>query len=105
MKSRGRTDLSAPPKDLVKMPDRAKCRPDHDIRRNCLTSMYWIPTKTSPNLKLAVNKSDHVHFYQGGKPVEFVLVDPNTDQIRMQIVGPDILHGHVLQLAGKYSRK
>jgi hypothetical protein len=45
---------------------RAKNRPDGDERRNALTSIYWVPTDKSPKLLLAVNRSDHVHYYHGG---------------------------------------
>jgi uncharacterized protein len=44
------------------------------------------------------NLSDHVHYYQGGQPFQYHLYDPRTATLRTVILGPDICHGHVLQL-------
>jgi uncharacterized protein len=99
MTSRGQTDLDVPSWDLVDAPSRAGNRPDGDIRRNCLTSIYWVPTTESPLLLLATNLSDHVHYYQGGKPFEYIIYNPKTKSIQVSILGPDIVNGHVLQLA------
>jgi predicted cupin superfamily sugar epimerase len=101
MASRGQTDFDVPAHDLVETPERKDLRPDHDTRRNCLTSIYWVPTKESPQLPLIVNKSDHVHYYQGGKPFEYMLYDPNAREFYIQILGPDLAHGHSLQIPVK----
>lgn len=101
MASRGQTDFDVPARDLVETPERKDLRPDHDIRRNCLTSIYWVPTKESPKLPLIVNKSDHVHYYQGGKPFEYMLYDPDEREFDIQILGPDLAHGHNMQIPVK----
>lgn len=101
MASRGQTDFAVPSHDLVEMPDRKDCRADKDIRRNCLTSIYWVPTTESPRLPLIVNKSDHVHYYQGGKPFEYLIYDPKTQKLEEHILGPDLSDGHTLQLPVK----
>jgi predicted cupin superfamily sugar epimerase len=98
MTSRGQTDFSVRSRDLVQVPSRTS-RPDGDTRRNCLTSIYWVPTAESPLLLLATNLSDHVHYYQGGKPFEYTIYNPETKSIQVIILGPDIMRGHVLQLA------
>ena len=74
------------------------CRPDKDVRRNCLTSIYWVPTNESPILKLARNVSDHVHYYQGGKPFEYTIYDPSTKNVSKYVLGPDITNGQLLQV-------
>jgi len=100
MSSRGQTDLGVSERDLVEVPGRKDCRPDRDARRNCLTSIYWVPTNDSPRLPLTINRSDHVHYYQGGKPFEYTTYNPITKEIQVQILGPDLLNGHVLQFPG-----
>ena len=42
--------------------------------------------------------SDHVHYYHGGAPFEYVLVDPSKPVLRRVVLGPDIAAGQVLQL-------
>jgi predicted cupin superfamily sugar epimerase len=101
MASRGQTDFQVPAHNLIETPDRKDCREDKDIRRNCITSIYWVPTSESPFLPLVMNKSDHVHYYQGGKPFEYKLYDPETKKMEVHILGPDISNGHILQFPVK----
>ena len=96
MSTRGQSGYECEPKDLVAT-DRHH-RPDKDGRRNCLTSIYWVPTLKSPRLLLAYNFSDHVHYYQGGRPFRYTLFDPATKAYRQEILGPDIKSGHKLQV-------
>ena len=42
--------------------------------------------------------SDHVHYYQGGKPFEYTLYHPDEMVVERQILGPDIGSGHRLQV-------
>ena len=86
MSSRGQTDFGALATktgevnaDLVVAAGREPRRPDGDARRNALTSIFWMPTKSSPTLRLAVNLSDHVHYYQGGLPFRYHLLSFSTD--------------------------
>lgn len=69
-----------------------------DGRRNCMTSIFWMPVFNSPILYLAVNLSDHVHYYQGGAPFEYCITNPDTEEVRYEILGPDIAAGHKMQL-------
>ena len=50
---------------LVCCPERESRRPDGDIRRKCLTSIIWMPVLKSPVMRLSVNMSDHVLYWQG----------------------------------------
>ena len=43
--------------------------------------------------------SDHVHYYQGGKPFEYTIYDPSTQEISKHVLGPDIKNGQLLQFA------
>ena len=100
MSSRGETDLNVPEDDLVST-NRTDRRPDRDGRRNALTSIYWMPTGTSPKLYLTMNISDIVHYYHGGEPFEYILVDPKSKEIRRVILGGNVLAGHKFQVPVK----
>jgi len=94
MTTRGQTGWTDP--NLVMTYDRPNQQ--EDPRRHALTSIFWIPTVKSPKLILSVNKSDHVHYYHGGKPFEYTLYNPETQILEKQILGPDIVAGHKLQV-------
>ena len=100
MSTRGTTPQTAavPARDLVTTTGREDR--STDTRRSCLTSIYWMPTLQSPCLFLCVNLSDHVHYYHGGKPFEYLLYDPSAENKRLEriILGPDIANGHQLQV-------
>jgi uncharacterized protein len=101
MSTRGCTNPTAPARDLVVHPGEDA---DHaGVVRNCLTSIYWVPTIDSPRLLLSSNRSDHVHYYQGGAPFEYLVYRPAAGDgggtLTRTILGPDITNGHVLQLA------
>lgn len=98
MSSRGQTDLKVPPTKLVQVSDRATNRPDGSQQRNCLTSIYWVPTVKDCTLPLVENLSDHVHYYQGGQPFQYHVYDPSTQTLQTFILGPDIREGHLLQV-------
>ena len=112
MESRGQTDtegVARPLHDLVTTNRRH--RPNDDGRRHGLTSIFWVPTLESPRLLLAVNESDHVHYYQGGLPFEYFLYQPATSAtahsskqegemtLTRVVLGPNLLEGHQLQVA------
>ena len=78
---------------------REHCRPDGDIRRNCLTSIIWMPTFEQPLLFMARNMSDHVHYYQGGCGFEYFMYSPAKGELKHEILGPDIKSGHKLQIS------
>lgn len=108
MSSQGQTDLNVPrnvpgevPGDDLVVTNRTDSRPDRDGRRNALTSIYWMATESSPKLKLAVNLSDHVHYYHGGEPFEYILVDPQAKKAQRVVLGGNILAGHKLQVPVK----
>mmetsp|Transcript_4505 Transcript_4505/g.8650 ORF Transcript_4505/g.8650 Transcript_4505/m.8650 type:complete len:250 (-) Transcript_4505:189-938(-) len=102
MVTRGQTALDVSKRSLVDT-DRADRRPDKDYRRNCISSIFWMPTAASPKLWLGVNQSDHIHYYHGGSAFEYFLVDPATSDrpeppMRRVILGPNLAAGHLLQM-------
>ena len=100
MTARGQTELNVPDKDLV-MTNRTGQGENRDGRRNALTSIYWMPTGDSPTLFLTINLSDHVHYYHGGIPFEYILFDPTSGELSRVILGGDVMGGQVLQLPVK----
>jgi len=113
MSSRGRTDDTTSSQqalvdcEVVIAEDRtAKAGSDgpspkrtERVRRNALTSIYWVPTIKSPVQPLTQNQSDHVHYYQGGLPFTYHTYCPTTRVLETKTLGPDILSGqHVLQI-------
>ncbi len=48
-------------------------------KRNLMTSIYWMPTRSSPIGWLCRNRSDHVHYFHAGSPVEYRLVSPSGE--------------------------
>jgi uncharacterized protein len=98
MSSRGQTDLNVETHYLVAVTGRDHCRPDHSNKRNCITSIYWVPTVKSPTLPLTANLSDHVHYYQGGQAFQYFIYDPSTSTVRTVVLGPDLKAGHQLQV-------
>eukprot|EP00588_Corethron_pennatum_P015504 CAMPEP_0194266500 /NCGR_PEP_ID=MMETSP0169-20130528/1380_1 /TAXON_ID=218684 /ORGANISM="Corethron pennatum, Strain L29A3" /LENGTH=234 /DNA_ID=CAMNT_0039007197 /DNA_START=47 /DNA_END=751 /DNA_ORIENTATION=+ len=100
MSTQGQTDLDCdrPDVSLVATRGRAGSRPDGDARRQALTSIYWVPTVKSRRLLLAHNHSDHVHYYQGGRPFHYSLYDPATEEITKVTLGADLQKGQRLQV-------
>jgi uncharacterized protein len=107
MASRGLTDTSAASlgsRSLVRV---LKQHPvgeieadDEFLERNALTSIFWVPTVQSPKLLLAVNLSDHVHYYQGGGfAFIYYIYAPKTSNLRSVILGPNLYLGQELQVA------
>ena len=97
MSTMGQSGYSCDSKDLVTTS--RSSRPDGKAERNCMTSIYWMPTLASPRLWLAVNSSDHVHYYHGGAPFEYILVEDGL--LRRVVLGPDFSKGQRMQVAVK----
>jgi predicted cupin superfamily sugar epimerase len=85
MTSRGRTDASG----------EVMVTPLGD--RNQLTSMFWMANNDMPVLKMGVNVSMHIHYYNGGAPFRYYLI--GADKVVKQVVlGPDPSSGHEQQM-------
>lgn len=99
MSTMGESGCDCEERDFVATNGRASNKDDGDSRRNCLTSIFWAPTTQSPRLVVATNVSDHVHYYQGGRPFKYCLYDPVSGDYSEHILGPELHKGHTLQLA------
>ena len=84
---------------LLLAPGRENRRPDGDIRRNCLTTIIWMPTRQTPYLLLSKNLSDHVHFYQGGASFEYIMYDPVKGVLLREVLGANFWDDQKLQVA------
>ena len=65
--------------------------------RHLLTSIYYLLTRDSSIGSLHVNRSDILHFYQGGAPIRYTFVSPEG-KLAQTILGNDLSKGHQLQL-------
>lgn len=68
-----------------------------DGERFLMTSIYYLLTSETPTARWNLNKSDIMHYYHLGDPIEYTLLHPDghLQKIRM---GTDILAGEKLQL-------
>lgn len=69
-------------------------------KRYLMTSIFYMLTKQSPVGHWHVNKSDIIHYYHLGDPVEYSLIYPDgrLETVRM---GSDVFSGEKLQLTVK----
>ena len=73
---------------------------DGDGLRNELTSIFWMAVPGQP-LWWGRNRSDHVHYWQGGGAFEYLILHPQDGRLERQILGPRLHAGEVLQLPVK----
>ncbi len=70
----------------------------HSINgRAAMSSIYYLLSGDSPVGHLHRNRSDILHFWQGGKPLHYTLVSPNGE-VSHPIMGPNIAEGELLQM-------
>ena len=106
MSTRGQTDFgqcvsNEAYQSLCLTHHREHRRPDGDSRRNCLTSIIWMPTVKQKMLYLGKNLSDHVHYWQGGNSFEYHIYDPITKSLKREVLGPNVKRGEKLQVPVK----
>lgn len=70
--------------------------------RACMSSIYYLLTDDSPTGHLHCNRSDIVHYYQGGASgqggvLRYTLIHPNG-HVETVLLGPDLEQGHQWQL-------
>lgn len=65
--------------------------------RNVMTSIYWMPTRSSPLVHWCSNQSDHIHYYHHGAPLTYHLVHADGSYQR-RILGPDVTQGQEPQV-------
>ncbi|MEM6545424.1 MAG: cupin domain-containing protein [Pseudomonadota bacterium] len=65
--------------------------------RFSMTSIFYLLTEAGPIGHFHKNRSDIVHYFQGGNPIDYFLIhaDGSLDKVTM---GPDPRQGHLLQL-------
>lgn len=65
--------------------------------RNLLTSIYYLLTDDSPIDYFHKNKSDIIHYFHGGFPITYLVLETNGNLSKFKL-GFDLLKGHVPQL-------
>ena len=66
--------------------------PGSKLQRPIMTSILYLLTSESPTLHLNLNRSDIIHYYHSGSPVEFIIIHPDGT-IRREVLGPNVLSG------------
>lgn len=68
--------------------------------RTTLTSIYYLLTEASPIGHFHRNRSDIVHYFHAGDPLEYTLIHPDGT-LEQRVLGPDPTRGHLLQMTVK----
>jgi predicted cupin superfamily sugar epimerase len=70
----------------------------YDAKSRCLlSSIYYMLTDDSPIGYLHKNKSDIIHYFQGGSPLNYIIISP-AGSLEKKILGADLSAGQQLQL-------
>lgn len=67
------------------------------VKRNIITSIYYLLTDDEPISYFHMDKSDVVHFFHSGHPVSFLTIS-SEGNLKEIVLGPDISKGHVPQM-------
>ncbi len=65
-----------------------------------ISSIHYMLTDDAPIGRWHVNRSDILHFYHLGDPINYYLIDP-AGNLSTHVLGPDPSLGHTLQLVVK----
>ena len=68
-----------------------------DGPRYTLTSIFYLLTSDSPTGHWHLNRSDIIHYYHLGEPVNYYMIHPDG-RLETAILGPDLAAGQQLQL-------
>ena len=70
---------------------------DGQDRRAAMSSIFYLLTTESPIGRLHSNRSDIIHYWQGGAALRYVLLSPEGE-FEEKIMGPDLAAGQLLQM-------
>jgi predicted cupin superfamily sugar epimerase len=68
--------------------------------RRLVSSIYYLLTDDSPIGHLHRNRSDILHYFQGGSPLHYLIIHPDG-RLDQQVLGFDLAQGQQLQLLVK----
>ncbi|MGD8176371.1 cupin domain-containing protein [Marinimicrobium sp. ARAG 43.8] len=68
--------------------------------RYTMTSIFYLLTAKSPIGHFHLNRSDIVHYYHMGDPIEYTLIYPDGS-LETLVMGPDVVNGQRLQMTVK----
>lgn len=66
-------------------------------QRACASAIFYLLSTESPVGHLHRNRSDILHFWQGGRPLRYTLID-TAGQLSEVVMGPELDRGQQLQL-------
>lgn len=72
-------------------------RLDNGKHRPLMSSIFYLLTDDSPTGFFHCNRSDIVHYWQGGAALRYYLIDPQGT-LQQIVLGPDLARGEQLQL-------
>lgn len=67
------------------------------VQRSIMSSIFYLLTSETPIMRLHFNRSDIIHYFHLGSPVEFIIIYPNGQLVK-ETLGTDILSGEKVQL-------
>ena len=67
------------------------------VQRSIMSSIYYLLTSDKPTMWMHWNRSDIVHYFHTGSPVQFIIISPSGKLIQ-ETLGADILSGERPQL-------
>ena len=68
--------------------------------RTTMTSIFYLLTSDAPIGHFHLNKSDIVHYFHTGDPIDYYLID-EEGELSHHVMGPDVVNGQKLQLVVK----
>ncbi|MEO0437834.1 MAG: cupin domain-containing protein [Pseudomonadota bacterium] len=71
--------------------------PTEDGQRFAMTSIFYLLTDAGPIGHFHKNRSDIVHYFHGGNPIDYFLIHADGS-LKTFTMGPDPRLGHLLQL-------
>lgn len=71
--------------------------PAYSKPRCLLSSIFYLLTDDSPIGRLHKNKSDIIHYFQGGSPLSYLIIHPDAT-LERKVLGFDLDRGQQLQL-------
>jgi predicted cupin superfamily sugar epimerase len=66
-------------------------------KRNELTAITYMLTLDQPMQLMCLNKSPHVHYWQGGGSLTYTVITPDSE-VQSAVLGPNVDQVEVIQL-------
>lgn len=84
-------------RQTVMIPAQDQQQSDLTVQRFAATSTYYLLTNDQPIGRWHRNRSDILHFFHAGSPLDYFLIAPNGDYTHIAL-GSDVAAGHQLHM-------